>query len=114
MKSGRKTRVVNAKIRDEIMVPEFAKETGKSTSFCKSTTSSMGQDLLISDPYEDSLIKCRHSSIENAGEGVFALTDIKVKHFIQNNATSVTLVDQLILSSQVKNVKCHKSSIRTI
>lgn len=77
MISAKVTKVIGVKVVDHILVPDFATPTGLAVGKSKSTQTSMGQHLLVPDPYETSQVVCHESGIAEAGEGLFAAKDIE-------------------------------------
>ena len=68
-----------SKDSDQIMkVADFSKPTGPSLKYSRATKTSMGENLLASDPYERRMIVCRRSDVDGAGEGLFAVRDLPV------------------------------------
>lgn len=77
MISANPAHIVTSNLINNIMVPNF-KILNKEAKigYCKSTKTSLGKDLLFSDPYEFNHIICKKSNVEGGGEGVFAVKDI--------------------------------------
>ena len=77
MISAKPAKITSSNLINNIMVPKFKiTDTNADIGYCKSTKTSLGKDLLFSDPYESSHIECKVSNVEGGGQGVFAVKDI--------------------------------------
>lgn len=77
MEEGYPGKIIDCRQERDIMVVELDVDyTAKPTRYCKSTKSSMGEDLLVRDPYETKWIRCEDSTVSGGGDGVFARFDI--------------------------------------
>ncbi len=80
MISGKATTVIGTNLdsQTQILSPIFAEPSAASlcVSFCKSTKTSLGDNLLVPDPYEARMIEIRDSEVPDSGQGVFARQDL--------------------------------------
>ncbi|TRY63804.1 hypothetical protein TCAL_15195 [Tigriopus californicus] len=77
MEEGYPGKIIDYRFERDIMVVQLnVDRRGKPTRYCLSTKSSMGEDLLVPDPYETKWILCENSLVSGAGDGVFARRDI--------------------------------------
>ena len=76
--SGVAARISSCEIVNDVMTARFSIITkGDEVSYCKSTRTSMGAQLLTPDPYEAKFVRCGMSGVgEDSGEGLFAARDI--------------------------------------
>ena len=80
MISGQETKINNINFEGEILIPTFAKpsKVAPRLKYSKSTKTFIGDQPLVSDPYETKHVSCTRSSLntEVAGEGLFARKDM--------------------------------------
>ena len=56
--------------------PRFTRLEGKAVSRCVSTSTSVGPQPLVRDPYERTVCEVRASQVEGGGDGLFAVRHI--------------------------------------
>ena len=80
MISGQETRITDVTMDGSVLIPTFVKttKTAPRVKFSKSTKAFIGDQPLISDPYESKHVSCSRSSLDTdvAGEGLFAKVDM--------------------------------------
>ena len=82
LKSGQECRVISSKQIGGVIVPIYSKPCGP--FFCHDPASSVRicSQPLLEDPWERSMVEVRPSSLEQAGEGLFAKEDLPAKTII--------------------------------
>ena len=80
MKAAKSTRLIDVTLdpSTQIMSPVFAQTLPHQPvmRYSKATSESIGQQPLVSDPYEDGTVRVRPSAVEGGGDGLFAQKDL--------------------------------------
>ena len=82
---GQEVRVVSGEVAEAgVMVPVFSEVIRPEISYCYDPAShlSISSDPLLRDPWEESMVEVRESGLEQAGQGLFARTDLPAKTII--------------------------------